>query len=179
MRDIYIGGADDDDSGIVRGYAEAQRRQHPNRDVRYHEWWDVRGIANAINSTPREAPLNIIGHSMGGAEAIRQAAATRRPIDRLVTIDPVNARDPLRPSFTRKHVGAWANVTSDSDDWLNPGNLIAGAGGRVSSRVTEMADLRHRSSANHGAFARMMAEIDAARAIDATYRDRRLPRTPR
>lgn len=179
MRDIYIGGADDDDSGVVRRYANEQRRQHPQRDVRYYEWWDLRGIANAINTTPREAPLNVIGHSMGGAEAIRQAAATRRRIDRLITIDPVNARDPLRPSFTRDHVGAWANVTSASDDWRNPGNIIARAGGRVSSRVTDMADLRHRSRANHGEFARMMAEINAARGIDSTYRPRRFPRTSR
>lgn len=169
MRDIYIGGARDRANRIVRNYVDDQRRRHPNRDIRYYEWWDIRGIGNAIRSTPRGAPLNVIGHSMGGAEAIRQARATRRPIDLMVTIDPVAARDPLRYGPAPGKVRAWANVTSQSPYPLRPGNMAASSGGRVSRTVTDQADLRLVSSADHEDFKGMMRSINAQRAIDATY----------
>lgn len=178
MRDIYIGGANDDDSRIVRSYVEDQRRRHPNRDVHYYEWWDLNGIANAINTAPQEVPLNLIGHSMGGAEAIRQADATNRRIDRLVTIDPVNAHDPLRPGLRLENVRSWANVTSRAD-WRNWNNMVAWAGGRVGRDITDMADLRAVSGANHNEFGRMMREIGADRAIDGTYLRTQRRRTSR
>jgi pimeloyl-ACP methyl ester carboxylesterase len=92
-RDIYIGGADDKDgSRLVQSYAANQQNLHPDRDIRYFSWADGKEIRAALNAgIPIREPLNVIGHSLGGAEALRQALGTNAKIDNLVTIDPVGS----------------------------------------------------------------------------------------
>ena len=168
--DIYIGGMGDDSSRLVFNYYQRQRRAYPRRDIRYFGWDQGAGIANAISSAPRGEPINIIGHSLGGAEAIRASDRTNRTIDTLITIDPVDLPfDKISSNISLGNVKAWVNVLanpseSDRSDW------IAWAGGKVDASVTDKADINFTSAKHHGEFQKMMDEINAARALEMTYR---------
>jgi hypothetical protein len=169
-RDIYIGGADDKDgSRIVQSYAKEQQRQHPGRDIQYFSWADKKGIAAAVRrGIPVNEPLNIIGHSLGGAEAIRQAQGTSAKVDNLITIDPVSsAGNGAKPS----NVAAWANVTGAPTN-RDFGDTVASAG-RALLGVTNTsgADISITSPSNHGDFPEMMAQVHASQAIEASYRN--------
>jgi pimeloyl-ACP methyl ester carboxylesterase len=171
-RDIYIGGAADRRTGIVKSYAAREARQHPQRDVKYFDWLQVSEIREAIRTTLPEAPLNIIGHSLGGAEAIRQADATDRQVDTLITIDAVDLpANSVSSELTLQNVGTWANVTANPGEW-DRSDVIAAAGGKVDPAVTGQADLNVSSPHHHGQFEEMMKQIKADRAIDSTYKRR-------
>jgi uncharacterized protein RhaS with RHS repeats len=169
-RDIYIGGASDKDgSRIVQTYAEAQMKAHPNRDIRYFSWADSKGISTALETgLPINEPLNVVGHSMGGAEAIIQANATSAKIDNLVTIDPVGSAGNGNKA---SNVAVWANVTAAPTD-RNFSDTVASAG-RVllGTTNTSGADISITSPSSHGDFPDMMSQIHAAQAIESSYRN--------
>jgi hypothetical protein len=169
LRDIYIGGAEDKDATrIVQSYAETQKRQHPDRDIQYFSWAEKKAIAAAISrGIPIKEPLNIIGHSLGGAEAIRQATTTSARIDNLVTIDPVSsAGSGAKPD----NVATWANVTAAPSD-RNFSDVVAGAGRTLFGTTnTTGADIWLTSPASHGDFDQMMKEVHATQAIDSSYK---------
>ncbi|HJU38079.1 MAG TPA: RHS repeat-associated core domain-containing protein, partial [Tahibacter sp.] len=105
-RDIYIGGAADKDrTRIVQDYADTQKQSNPGRDVQYFSYREKQEITAAISAPLKEGePLNVIGHSLGGREAIKQANSTEAKITNLVTIDPVGgAGNGTKPSS----VEAW------------------------------------------------------------------------
>jgi RHS repeat-associated protein len=168
LRDIYIGGGNDTNSRIVASYAERQMALHPGRDIQYFIWSDTGGIADAIRTTPANEPLNIIGHSLGGAAAIRAADRTNRTVDTLITIDPVDMPFYTIKDVSLNNVKVWANVTanpptSDSSDW------VAWVGGKVNRSVTSRAHYKADSRRHHGQFLKMMEDINADRAIARTY----------
>jgi RHS repeat-associated protein len=170
FRDIYIGGGGDTVTKIVKSYADRQAAAHPNRDVRYFIWSDTKGISKAINSTPSGAPLNVIGHSLGGAEAIRQADATNRTVDNLITVDPVDLPgSAVNPELTLDNVKVWANVTANPAVG-NESDIVAAAGGKVDSKVTSQAGISITSPQNHANFGAMMRESKAQKVIDDTYK---------
>jgi pimeloyl-ACP methyl ester carboxylesterase len=167
-RDIYIGGASDKDaSRIVERYAEAQMRAHPDRDIQFFSWADSRGISAALDrGIPINEPLNVIGHSMGGAEAIIQANATSAKIDNLITIDPVGSAG---SGDKAANVATWANVTSVPSN-RDFSDTVASAGrALLGTTDTSGADISRTSSASHGNFPQMMRQINAPQAIESSY----------
>lgn len=170
LRDIYIGGANDKDATrIVQAYAAEQMRQHPGRDIQYYSWADTKGIAAALDKgIPIKEPLNVIGHSLGGAEAIRQATGTSAKIDNLITIDPVSsAGNGSKPS----NVAAWANVTAAPSD-RNFSDTVASAGrAAFGTTNTSGADISVTSPSSHGDFSDMMSQVRAPQAIESSYRN--------
>jgi hypothetical protein len=94
--------------------------------------------------------------------------ATRRKIDTLITIDPVDLFEVLG-TFRMSNVVQWVNVTANPErrDWSD---TVASAGGKVRREVTERAHVRFSSPQNHYNFPAMMREINARRALDRTYR---------
>lgn len=170
FRDIYIGGASDIHSRIVKSYADQQGAAHPGRSIQYFTTGNERGIANAIATTPPGEPINVIGHSLGGTDAIRAADATDRVIANLITIDPVDfPGNAIDSNLSLGNVGTWTNVTanpaeSDRSDW------VAALGGKVDASVTNQADVNVSSQAHHGQFETMMGDANAQRRIDDSYR---------
>ncbi|MCX7556712.1 RHS repeat-associated core domain-containing protein, partial [Xanthomonadaceae bacterium JHOS43] len=125
-RSIYIGGgADKDRTRIVQDYAGAQKKLNPGRDVQYFSYREKAAISAAISAPLKEGePLNVIGHSLGGREAIKQANSTEAKITNLVTIDPVgSAGNGAKPS----NVEAWTNVLAAPSD-RNSSDTVASAG---------------------------------------------------
>lgn len=171
-RDIYIGGGGDTATAIVMSYANDQMRAHPGRDIQYFIWSNAQGIQDAVASTPMNEPLNVIGHSLGGAEAMRQDGVLR-PIDTLVTIDPVDLPGNAIDAPTANNIDAtnWINVTANPSS-PNASDGIAALGGKVSAERTSGADSQVNSSANHGDFGPMMRQSGAQQAVDRTYCDR-------
>jgi len=152
----------------VKSYAQ-QQTILTGRDVEYFSWDQSKNISSAINGAPTGEPINLIGHSLGGAEAIRQADATDRTISSLVTIDPVDLPgQAVSPNLSILNVKTWVNVTSNPAqmDWSD---YVAAAGGKVSSTVTDQADLNIDSRLHHGDFSGMMKQANAANGINATY----------
>ena len=173
FRDIYIGGASDARTRIVASYADRQRAAHPGREVRYYSYQRYQNIREAIASTPRGEPVNVIGHSLGGAQAIREADIAGRQIDNLITIDPVDTPGfGIGSDLSLDNVGRWTNVTANpaERDWSD---TVASLGGKVDETVTEQADVNVSSGANHGDFSRMMSDARAEQKLNDSYRRRR------
>jgi hypothetical protein len=104
---------------------------------------------------------------MGGSEAIRQAMNTSVKITNLVTIDPVGRTGNVGEL---KNVGAWANVTSKAED-RDSSDLVSDIGKAIwpDSDVSG-ASISLVSGASHGQFSTMMKQINAAQAIDQSYK---------
>ncbi|GAB3101309.1 hypothetical protein GCM10027159_25770 [Lysobacter terrae] len=171
-RDIYIGGASDKDSSrLVQNYAETQKQLHPDRDIQYFGWHENERIQAALEAPlAKGEPLNVIGHSLGGGEAVSQANETSARITNLVTIDPVGgAGSGSKP----ENVSNWVNVIAQTTTKVNFSDAIAYAG-RVFQGVTNLsgADISKTSSANHGDFTKMMKDADASQLINSSYTDK-------
>lgn len=50
---------------------------------------ELDSVANEIDKLPKDQSVTIVGHSAGGGGAYNLAGKVTRPIDRLVTVDPV------------------------------------------------------------------------------------------
>jgi RHS repeat-associated protein len=167
-RDIYIGGAaDKDNTRNVQDYADAQKRSHPDRDIQYLSYSEKKRITQVINAPLKSGePLNIIGHSLGGREAVSQANSTGAPITNLLTIDPVgSAGNGTKPS----NVEAWTDVTAVplsrnlSDVVASVGRILKG------TTATSGADSSQYVPTNHGDFDGMMSIGGNQKKIDASY----------
>lgn len=108
---IFIGGGGDDwISGIVKGYYLRYQKKNQAVDCRYFSWTDSSGAAALVRQLPRDAHVTIVGHSYGGDAAC--FALTTRPIDVLITIDPVSYLR-LPWTFIRSMTPMWLNVRSE------------------------------------------------------------------
>lgn len=167
-RTIYIGGGGDKDgTRIVQAHAERQIATQVDRDIQYYAWHETDAIAAAVSAPlMKNEPLNIVGHSLGGSEAIRQAEASTNQVTNLITIDPVgSAGDGSRMG----NVSAWSNITAVPAN-PNRSDTIASIGrGIFGTTDTSGADINRTSSASHGDFNTMMSESNAQRAIDRSY----------
>ena len=173
-RDIYIGGGWDKKSfiggsQIVQSYAEDQKRLHPDRDIQYFSWKEVDNISAAMSRPLAEGePLNVIGHSLGGSQAIRHANNSNATVTNLITIDPVGkqAGNGTKPAST----GNWVNVTASpattdrSDSVAKAGRVLFG------TTNTSGATTSQTSTAHHVYFNTMMGEVKAQEAIDNSYK---------
>ena len=169
-RTIYIGGGGDKDgTQIVQNHANNQIATQVDRDISYYAWHETDAIAAAANAPlMKNEPLNIVGHSLGGSEAVRQAEGSTNQVTNLITIDPVGSAGDGSPMG---NVSAWSNVTAAPTD-RNFSDTVASAGrATFGTTNTAGADINRTSSENHGNFNRMMSESNAQQAIDNSYRD--------
>jgi RHS repeat-associated protein len=149
--DIYVGGGGDDWlTHQVENYAAARNDQ-------YYSWTQGSSIVAAIrDAAGRGEPVNVVGHSFGGAAAMSAVGQAGVKVDTLITIDPVGG---VLPSFNALNVDKWVNVTADPDDW-DRSDYIAWIGGKTPTRITDRADEQVTSKQHHGAFPTMMREIN-------------------
>lgn len=171
MRDIYIGGASDKDTTRnVQDYALREQRVHQDRDIRYFSYAEWKQVVAAASEPLKDGePLNIIGHSLGGAVALNIAIArSQLSIANLITIDPVSsAGNGTKPG----NVATWANVNAVPSNY-NFSDFVASVG-RLQFGTTNTAgtDISLNSSNSHGDFSAMMSEVNALQAINSSYRD--------
>lgn len=138
-----------------------------DRDIQYFSYAESKAISEAINAPlMKDEPLNIVGHSWGGSEAILQAQQSTNQITNLITIDPVgSAGDGSKP----QNVKVWSNITAVPAN-PNRSDAVASVGRTFSGTTnTSGADINRTSSASHGDFGRMMRESNAQQAIDKSY----------
>ncbi len=172
-RDIYIGGAaDKDNTRIVQDHAAAQQRLNPNRDIQYFGYREKADIATAISAPLNEGePLNVVGHSLGGREAIRQANSTEVKITNLVTIDPVgSAGNGAKPS----NVEAWTNVQAAPSN-RNRSDTVASLGRAFLGSTSTSGAESQTMTTSHGNFPSMMSKSGAQEKVDASYQKRTDP----
>lgn len=161
--ELYIGGAADEASRLVLGYAQARRRllEPKGLQVRYFPHYripEALTFARAMAGDGR--PLALIGHSWGADGALRVARRMDRDV-LLIGADPV-AKPALplalwqaRPEAARimVHVDAAAEAPDRSDHVKAMGYLT---GGGV-HRAWRQADYTIPTRLNHWNFAGMMA----------------------
>jgi uncharacterized protein RhaS with RHS repeats len=167
-RDIYIGGAaDKDNTRIVQDYAAGQQKLNPGRDIQYFSYSEKIEIAAAINAPLKEGePLNIIGHSLGGREAINQANSTETKITNLVSIGPVGSAGDGNKAAS---VGTWTDVTAVPSN-RNTSDTVASTGRFfLGTTKTSGADSVQKVSTSHGNFSTMMSKSGSQQKVDDSY----------
>lgn len=126
---LFVGGGGDDwISHIVETYWDAYRNLNPDFDCSYFSWTNKLELNPFIRNMPDDAHVTIVGHSYGGDAAC--FALTTRPINVLITIDPVSyLRVPS--TFIRSMTKIWLNVRSEPS-WSNftKDDVIAAIGRR-------------------------------------------------
>lgn len=170
LRDIYIGGAGDKNgTRQVQRYAEAQARLHRDRVVEYYSWTESKAIAASL-ARPLAAgePLNVIGHSLGGSEAVVRTALTNAPVTNLITVDPVSSSS-FHGYEKSDNVGQWTNVYANPAS-MDRSDYIAATGRTVFGTTnTQGADNQVTSGRNHYDFGGMISDAGAAATIDRSY----------
>src|ERR1700761_383742 len=136
LRDIFVGGAGDDTSAIVKGYYSAYHATH--LDSAYYSWEELDAIVKDINNTKDDNPINLIGHSYVGDAAAAAALKNCGRVNLLITLDTVGRFHLRNMSEVRDSVKTWIDV---GGSMLNGGNFIAGLGGAWNSRPFGYADL--------------------------------------
>jgi pimeloyl-ACP methyl ester carboxylesterase len=146
------GGGDDWFTHAVENYAAA-------RGSPYYSWTQGGSVVAAIReATARGEPVNVIGHSFGGATAMSAIGQAAVEVDSLITIDPVGG---VLSSFRNGiNVEHWVNVTANPNSW-DRSDLIAWVGGKTSNNITSAADEQMTSKQHHAGFPQMMREINA------------------
>lgn len=162
---IFVGGAADATvSGLVAGFRERDEAQDTAwRTSRSFAWDQAAEIEALIRSQPPETRIRLVGHSYGCDTAARVAentGALGRPLDMLVTIDPVGRTQRwARPDFMY-HVQAgarrWINVNATGASRSRFSNTIAGMGGAWNYAAMGQANVFINAPFNHGQFTQMM-----------------------
>ncbi|RMB52119.1 hypothetical protein C8J44_3147 [Sphingomonas sp. PP-CE-3A-406] len=105
---IFIGGGGDDwFSHIVESYAEQYRKSNPTYQCPYFSWTAGSGIVSTLENAAKGSFITVIGHSYG-ADTAFSAIQRGRPVNTLISIDPVGR---FRP--------AWATISGRCLTWLN------------------------------------------------------------
>lgn len=130
------------------------------RLVHYRHHDQEGAILALIAAQPPGTPIRLVGHSWGGHAAARIAARLGeqgRPVDLLVTVDPVGRR--MSPGFLRRvKAGArrWINARAAGGPRVHPSDLVAAIGGPYGEAPRHAADLHLDLPHPHAAFAAMM-----------------------
>ena len=160
LYDIFIGGNNDDDTEIVFDYSEDfASRLYPDRNASYFTWDQQSEIIALINKITVECgddePINLVGHSWGGATAANVAEALGKDgVDLLITIDPVSRRW-SRPGDLSNNVGTWIDVNATPSKG-NASDLLARLGGKWGDWPDGRADDYYTVDANHENFRTLM-----------------------
>jgi len=151
--DIYIGGAADSRTKIVKSYAKGQEGT-PGRTVKYFTHKQVKEATAFANASLKNGePLNIIGHSWGADAAVKVAAGVNGTVNTLVGVDPVGK--PFggageRPANVTNVVTVDAQASSpDLSDCVEAAGVCIG--GRPDA-FTDSADTTISVDANHDEF---------------------------
>jgi pimeloyl-ACP methyl ester carboxylesterase len=149
--EIFVGGARDATNRNVKSYYDTYLRSHS--DALYFEWWQESALIRAIRSQKQSEPINLIGHSLGGAQAAWAARYGGRKINLLITIDPVGA---MRECPMTKNANEWIDVNALHSGGKNMSDYVSYAGGKWGFLADGRADVYIESPANHGDFREMM-----------------------
>ncbi len=160
--EIYIGGAADESSRLVLGYADARRQlmEPQGRLVRYFPHYRTpEALALALHALEEGRRLALVGHSWGADGALRVARRLEGDV-LLIGADPV-AKPALplsfwqsRPAAARIMVHVDAVATSrDRSDHVKAFGYLAGGGVH---RAWRDADATIHTTLNHWNFAGMM-----------------------
>lgn len=175
---LFIGGGGDGKSGIVRDYTGLGRRpgftqNYSGVGVEYFSWDDRSRVEARIRALRAEYPgirIHLVGHSYGGdtaAQISASMAGSPRPIDLLVTVDPVGRGTSSR-FFDQVRDGTqrWINVNATGGGTLEPSNVIAGIGGAWNYAPMGHADEFLNVNAAHGQFSMMMRTQITGRSLE-------------
>ena len=156
LRDIFVGGAGDGSSGIVRSYYNRYHAGHP--DSSYYSWEDEDAILKDIANTPAGDPIHLIGHSYGGDTAAAAALKACRKVDLLITIDPVSRFHYRGMQNIENSVGTWVDVDAEGGSAFQLSNFVAGWGDSWDDKPNGIADsyIQDRNVV-HADFAKMMS----------------------
>ncbi len=171
---VFVGGFLDGESNIVRQYASEFGLLHRDRRTQYFSHDEGAGIRRFIESLPNGTSVSLVGHSWGGNAAAEVAAAlgaAGRPVDTLVTIDPVGLGT-SEAFFARVRAGAgrWINVNAVGDGTPDFSDVVAFLGRPYGAGPRSYAHSFVDAPVPHGQFRSMMDKFrDAAgrSALDA------------
>jgi RHS repeat-associated protein len=185
--DIYIGGAGDSQTEIVKDYAAAQT-SGGDRAIGYFNHGDKSGIvAFAKQNAGNGEPLNIIGHSYGASTAVSAAKALAKDG---VTVDNLVGVDGVKKPFQRGALGEAESsvgkvVGVNSTGAGTRGDAVEGAGKALGAITTlgggapvafkqGNADVSITTGANHADFSRAITTpggdgLSAKDIIDNSY----------
>lgn len=164
---IFIGGGGDSKSGIVSDFEASPtvRAELGHRKTAYFTNDQQAAIIARAKAEPQETRIVLVGHSWGGdAAAQAQAAAALgvegRPVDTLVTVDPVGVG--LTDDYLRR-------VRAGSREWVNIraygaardfSDFIAAVGRPYAARPRGYATQFMEVPRNHGNFNALLRYAD-------------------
>ncbi len=127
---LVMGGFMDGLKGYARGIAENLPHDLASRcDVFYREHDEARCARDIIKLYARQGKKMILaGHSWGASSLVLDAVAHERvPVALLVTLDPVDWRN---PPAALPHVARWVNIYVNYAEapWADKGNMAARIG---------------------------------------------------
>lgn len=163
LLDVFIGGANDANSEIVKSYEKEYARINAGqRDSIYFEHSQreeaIKAIQEAKKKNPCE-PINIIGHSWGGASA---AAVSQELSNQGIQVDLLVTVDPVGREYSRKEGKAkiWQNInaTPSSDNGFS-GDRWARWGGKWGDWPNGKANYHYDAPYHHNEFGDLFENV--------------------
>lgn len=117
---LHLAGISSDDKGLRSMAKDLEGADH-------YTWKDEEKIISEIRSTPKDEPVILVGHSLGGdaivniANQLNTFANGYRKVDLLVTLDSVGFNNDIIPKNVKKNI----NYIGDKDAFFNDGPNIA------------------------------------------------------
>ncbi|OUR96230.1 hypothetical protein A9Q84_07685 [Halobacteriovorax marinus] len=117
---LHLAGISSDNEGLSAMAGEVDNAQH-------FSWKDEESILKEINRTPKNEPLVLVGHSLGGdaivniSNKLNSFANGFRKVDLLVTLDSVGFDNDIIPKNVKKNL----NYIGNKDAFFNDGPNIA------------------------------------------------------
>jgi RHS repeat-associated protein len=160
---VFIGGAGDGSSQIVKSVYQQFMRANPTLPTRYFSWTQAAQVITYLKSVGTD-PITLVGHSYGAATsagiAARATSLFGRTIDLLVTVDPVSrfTNAPTERFLTAVAAGTdrWVNIVANRKG-ASGGNFISALGGTWGDKPSGYADMNIGVSGNHEAFGTLLS----------------------
>lgn len=133
---LHLAGISADGDGVEEMAREVENGKH-------YSWKDEDKILDEIQRTPKEEPIVLVGHSLGGdavvniSNKLNSLAFGFRKVDLLVTLDSVGFDNDIIPKNVKKNL----NYIGDKDVLFNDGPNVA----RNFQKTEVVNDLRKES----------------------------------